>query len=176
MGCDLFPEAAQVLQAVLWRIASDDRGVNRADRNPRHPVGQIFPGRQRLINSRLIAAKRTSALQNQGNLFVIGWLTRRRVSIGHKSLSWRNIYGAGCLIPQLRDGKTRGGINPTSSERRFDRLTPVAPYSRQCKAGIIWLDGECNQHHRYFSPSRSHAIGEVPVPSAGVKAPRHPRS
>src|SRR3984893_2057780 len=83
---DLIPKTAQALQAALWRIASDDRSVNRADRNPRHPVGQIFRGRQRLINSRLVAPKGTPALQNQANFFVIGLRTRGRVSISHKAL------------------------------------------------------------------------------------------
>jgi hypothetical protein len=41
----------------LWRIANDDRGVNRADRNSCHPVGQIFRGSQCLVNSGLIATQ-----------------------------------------------------------------------------------------------------------------------
>src|ERR1700730_12879874 len=98
MGGDPLPETAQALQTVLRRIANDDRGVNRTNRDPRHPVGQIFRGRQRFVNSRLIAAKRTSALQNQTNFFVIGRLTRWRVSIGHEGVSMRNIYGAGWSI------------------------------------------------------------------------------
>src|SRR5580700_10274978 len=38
MGGDPIPETAQALQPVLRRIAGNDRGVNRADRNPRHPA------------------------------------------------------------------------------------------------------------------------------------------
>jgi hypothetical protein len=49
--------------------------------------------RQCLINSRLIAAKRTSALHNPTNLFVIMWRTPSRISIGHRGLSLKYKYG-----------------------------------------------------------------------------------
>src|SRR5262245_7502699 len=35
---DLLPERAQLAQSAMWWIAGDDRGVDRPDRDPRHPV------------------------------------------------------------------------------------------------------------------------------------------
>jgi hypothetical protein len=39
MGADAFPELAQFADAAAARIASDDRAVDRADRDARDPVG-----------------------------------------------------------------------------------------------------------------------------------------
>lgn len=71
MGGDFLPETEQAGHAVVWGIANDNRGVNCADGDPRHPVRQIFRRRQGLVNPRLIAPKRAATLQNQADLLVI---------------------------------------------------------------------------------------------------------
>src|SRR5262245_6274467 len=60
---DALPEGAQSVDTILRRIAGNDRRVDRADRNARHPVGGIFGGSERLIDAGLIAAKGPAALQ-----------------------------------------------------------------------------------------------------------------
>ena len=58
MTGDLIPENAQMFQTVIRPIAGDDCGVDCADRNPGHPIGQIFRRSQCLVNPGLVAAKR----------------------------------------------------------------------------------------------------------------------
>ena len=57
--------------ALIRCIAGNDGCVDRADRNPGDPVGQILRGRQRLVDTRLIAAERAATLQNEANLLVL---------------------------------------------------------------------------------------------------------
>src|SRR5580692_10458981 len=65
MGGDPFPKTAQAFQSILRRITGNDGGIDCADRNSRHPVGQVFRRRQGLVNPGLIAAKRAFCTASQ---------------------------------------------------------------------------------------------------------------
>src|SRR5262252_1758170 len=67
----LVPEILQALHAVPRRIAGDNRGIDRANGNSCYPVGQVFRGRQRFEDARLVASERAAALENQADFLVI---------------------------------------------------------------------------------------------------------
>jgi hypothetical protein len=61
---DLFPETAQPLHAVFRRIARNDGGVDRSDRNSCHQVRMQVSFGERLIDAALIRAESPAALQH----------------------------------------------------------------------------------------------------------------
>ena len=84
---DFLPEAAQTREAVLRRIAGNDRRIDRADRDTGHPIGQIFGGSQRLVYASLVAAECATTLQNESNLLVIRIRPRRWLAISQLHIS-----------------------------------------------------------------------------------------
>jgi hypothetical protein len=62
---DQFPEGLQLLKAPFRRIAGDDRRVDGADRNARHPIGLDARLVHRLVDAGLVGAERAAALQDQ---------------------------------------------------------------------------------------------------------------
>src|SRR5882724_2631320 len=63
-GTDGFPERAQPLDALFWRIAGNKRRVDRTDRDAGHPIRMQIRLSQRLIDAGLVGAERTAALQD----------------------------------------------------------------------------------------------------------------
>jgi hypothetical protein len=55
--------AAQSSDTSLWSIANYDRSIDRTYRNAGNPIGTDASFVKRLINTRLIGAKRATALQ-----------------------------------------------------------------------------------------------------------------
>ena len=72
---DGLPELAQTRDALLGRIAGDQRRVDRADRDSRDPIGMKIVLGERLIDPGLIGTERATALQHQHHLFEFGLLT-----------------------------------------------------------------------------------------------------
>ena len=64
---DQVPKGLQLAQAVLGRIAGNDRRIDRADRNARNPVRLNAGFVHRLIDAGLIGAERAAALQHKRN-------------------------------------------------------------------------------------------------------------
>jgi len=64
---DYLPKAPQLLHAVGGRIAGDQGGVDRSDRDAGHPVRMQIPLGQRLIDAPLIGAQGAAALEQQSN-------------------------------------------------------------------------------------------------------------
>ena len=67
-----FPEGFQTLNSSRRRVAGDDRSIDRANRDAGHPIGQVLGCRKSFINASLVAAKGSSALQDERNLLVVG--------------------------------------------------------------------------------------------------------
>jgi hypothetical protein len=59
------PKLAQARDTLLGRIAGDDRRIDRADRNPAHPVWLHAAFVQRLVHAGLVGAQRAATLQHQ---------------------------------------------------------------------------------------------------------------
>src|SRR4029077_1675358 len=66
---DELPELAQLPDPGAGSIAGNERGIHRADRDARDPVRREMGFRQRLVDTRLIRAQSTAALQEQRNAF-----------------------------------------------------------------------------------------------------------
>ncbi len=60
---DAIPELVQALQTLIRCIVGDDRGIDRADGSPYHPIRLDTGFVHRLIHADLVRAKRTTALQ-----------------------------------------------------------------------------------------------------------------
>ena len=60
------------VDALVRRVAGDDRGIDGADRDAGDPFGLEIDGAQRLIGAGLIGAERAAALQNQHTLRLRG--------------------------------------------------------------------------------------------------------
>jgi len=71
-AADGLPELGQACDALLWRVAGQDRGIDRADGNAGEPVGLDAGLVQALIDAGLVRAERTAALQHQGH-GLVGW-------------------------------------------------------------------------------------------------------
>jgi hypothetical protein len=65
-GGHQLPELTQVGNALAWRIARNQRGVDGADGHAGHPVQVVVPFQQRLVDTGLVGAQRTPALEHQG--------------------------------------------------------------------------------------------------------------
>ncbi len=63
---------ASRVHALVRRVAGDDRGVDCADRDARHPVRMQAMLRERLVGADMVGAERPAALQHQRN----GWRAR----------------------------------------------------------------------------------------------------
>src|ERR1019366_9399617 len=61
--------APQPRDALLRRVAHDQRRIDGANRNAGDPIWMQIGLRQRLIDTRLIGAKSAAALQDKGNPF-----------------------------------------------------------------------------------------------------------
>ena len=61
------PKLAQPLDAGIGRVAGDDGGVYRTDRDAGDPVRMDVGFRQRLVDASLVCPERTAPLQQQGN-------------------------------------------------------------------------------------------------------------
>src|SRR5580704_15959277 len=61
------PKFPQPIDAGIRRVARDDGGIDRSDRYAGDPVGMDIGFRKRLVDTSLICAERTAALQQQGN-------------------------------------------------------------------------------------------------------------
>ncbi len=68
---DRFPELAEAIHALGFGRARDDGGVQRADRDTRHPVRPDAGFVQALIDAGLVGAERAAALQHQSNDVVL---------------------------------------------------------------------------------------------------------
>ncbi len=68
-GGDQLPEGAQPFHALALFVAGDDGGVDGADGDARHPVGNDVVGGQRFVGAGLIGAQRPAALEDQDGLF-----------------------------------------------------------------------------------------------------------
>src|SRR5215470_1247936 len=78
----------------MRRIAGNDRGVDRTDRDARHPVGLQPRLVHRLVDAGLIGAERATALQHQRDaIAALGTPARSRLIAGKCIKSWprRNI-------------------------------------------------------------------------------------
>jgi hypothetical protein len=65
---DPAPEFLQLRESVLWLVAGDDGGVDRADRRSDQPVG-LDPGLvQGLVDAGLVGAERAAALEDEDDL------------------------------------------------------------------------------------------------------------
>ena len=65
---DLLPEGAQSIEPLFARVAGDDRGIDRADGDARHPIRLDIGFVQRFVDAGLIRAERAAALKNQRDL------------------------------------------------------------------------------------------------------------
>ena len=65
-----FPEFSQLGDAAVRGIAGDNRRIDRADRDPRHPCGGVRVLGQTLVYACLISTQGSTALQNQSDLLV----------------------------------------------------------------------------------------------------------
>jgi hypothetical protein len=65
---DALPELAQPLDPPLGRVAGDERGIDRADRDAGDPVGGVVHRRERLEHAGLVGAQRAAALQDEDAL------------------------------------------------------------------------------------------------------------
>ena len=63
IGAHRCPEFTQSSDTSLWSIANYDRSIDRTYRNAGNPIGTDASFVKRLINTRLIGAKRATALQ-----------------------------------------------------------------------------------------------------------------
>src|SRR5215475_3879453 len=104
IGCDPFPERAQLCDALLGWIACDDCGVDGADRDPRNPIRMEIRLRQRLVHSRLIRAKGTAALEQQRDT-----LEGRTVSPTARPISHDVMHG---VMPSLGGHLARATLAP----------------------------------------------------------------
>ncbi len=82
------PEGFQLLDAVLGRIAGDDRGIDGADGNPGDPVRPDIVFMQDFEGAGLIGAERPAALEHQDGLVIgkrlgAGSDGRRGTIVGH---------------------------------------------------------------------------------------------
>src|SRR5258705_2683792 len=66
--CDRAPEFTQFFNPHFRRIASDQGGIDRADRDAGHPVRFVVRRGERLVNAGLIASEGAPALQYECNL------------------------------------------------------------------------------------------------------------
>ena len=64
-AADEFPELAQLGDACLSRIAGDDGGVDRPDRDARDPIGVEFGLGQCFVDARLVSTQRAATLQQK---------------------------------------------------------------------------------------------------------------
>src|ERR1700730_4380293 len=64
---DDLPEFPQPRDALFRRVARNQRRIDRADRNTGDPIGMKIGLSQSLVDPALIGAKRTAALQDEGN-------------------------------------------------------------------------------------------------------------
>src|SRR5258706_77351 len=55
----------------FWRVARNQRGIDRADRNARDPVGLVRRAGQFFENASLISAQCATALKHEGDVFVV---------------------------------------------------------------------------------------------------------
>ena len=67
-GGERLPEFAEPGDAAARRVAGDDRGIDRADRDAGDPVDLDRGGVQRLVHARLIGSERTAALEHERDL------------------------------------------------------------------------------------------------------------
>src|ERR1700724_3750047 len=131
MSGEILPKGPQTRQAMLRRVAGYDRGIDRADRDPRHPIGQVFRRCQGLVDSCLIAAKRAATLQNEADLLVIGCRAGRRLPGSFRYVVRRSARQGGLSLaddggraPTTRSGKTSlsvamtGAMHSSTSSRR----------------------------------------------------------
>jgi hypothetical protein len=93
---DDLPEFPQPLDALLRRIAGNQRRIDGANRHAGDPIRMQVGLRQSLVDTALIGAKRTAALQDEGNTFKrrtpldpmrfeLGRARTRNVRCGHQS-------------------------------------------------------------------------------------------
>src|SRR5258707_297610 len=66
--CDRAPEFPQFFNPHFGRIASDQGGIDRADRDAGDPVRFVVRRGKRLVNAGLIASEGAPALQDECNL------------------------------------------------------------------------------------------------------------
>ena len=66
--CDRAPEFTQFFNPHFRRIAGDQGGIDRADRDAGHPVRFVVRRGERLVNAGLIASEGAPALQDECNL------------------------------------------------------------------------------------------------------------
>ena len=91
---DQIPEGVEPFDALFRRVAREDRGIDRADRDAGDPVDLDPARRQPLDHARLIAAQRATALQHQrdgvgqGKRLGPAPRFRVRVGIGHQRRTW----------------------------------------------------------------------------------------
>ena len=63
------PERPELRDPLVRRIAGDDGGVDRADRDAGDPVGIDLGLGERGVDPGLVGAERAAALQHQGDAF-----------------------------------------------------------------------------------------------------------
>src|SRR5215472_13658187 len=68
---NLFPECAKSCDAILRRVSRDYGRVNRSNRDAGDPIRLVTVFRHCLVNTGLIRAECTAALQNQSDLLVV---------------------------------------------------------------------------------------------------------
>ena len=91
------PECDQALDPPLGRIAGQQGGVDRTDRNSRHPVRREAALGHAFVDSRLVGAQRAAALKREDGLLMLRQAeasslgraaSRHRGCVGDSSLHW----------------------------------------------------------------------------------------
>ena len=92
----LLPEFAQPGNAPLRRVAGDQRRVDGADRDARHPVRHLVHRRQRFEHAGLVGAERAAALQDEDAflLRVAAVAALRGRAAGAGRVQWRQLSSA----------------------------------------------------------------------------------
>src|SRR5262249_8951109 len=78
IGGNSFPECAQLCDALLGRVAGDNRGIDGTDRDASNPVRVEIVFCEGLVDSRLVGAKRAAALEEQSD--ALKWWTGSRAT------------------------------------------------------------------------------------------------
>ena len=65
---DAPPELSQLVEPILWLVAGDDGGVDRAYRRSDQPVGLDAGLVQRLVDAGLVGSQRAAALEDEDDL------------------------------------------------------------------------------------------------------------
>src|ERR1700674_1826430 len=69
-------------------VAGDDRSIDRANRDAGHPIRQVLGCRKSFINASLVAAKGSSALQDERNLLLVGGRGSGHFLFTHKIIAY----------------------------------------------------------------------------------------